>query len=97
MFDLKGSTVNREVKITKKIKNTSTLKDLNLQYIKKHQAALNNDFIKFSKADLDSINNQLKRDLTMLQKFRLMDYSLLFAIERVDPAVIRPEVAEVPA
>jgi 1-phosphatidylinositol-4-phosphate 5-kinase len=30
VFDLKGSVVNREVKMTKKLKNTSTLKDLNL-------------------------------------------------------------------
>ena len=35
VFDLKGSVVNREVKMTKKLKPTSTLKDLNMQYIKK--------------------------------------------------------------
>jgi len=36
IFDLKGSIINREVTITKKTTNTSTLKDLNLQRIKKH-------------------------------------------------------------
>lgn len=30
VYDLKGSKVNRKVNITKKIKDTSTLKDLNL-------------------------------------------------------------------
>jgi 1-phosphatidylinositol-4-phosphate 5-kinase len=30
IFDLKGSVINREVKMTKHLKNTSTLKDLNL-------------------------------------------------------------------
>ena len=30
VFDLKGSIINREVKMTKKLKNTATLKDLNL-------------------------------------------------------------------
>lgn len=35
IFDLKGSMVNREVKWSRKLKNTSTLKDINLQKIKK--------------------------------------------------------------
>jgi hypothetical protein len=30
VFDLKGSVINRDVKYHKKLKNTSTLKDLNL-------------------------------------------------------------------
>lgn len=30
IFDLKGSMINREVRITKHVKNTSTLKDINL-------------------------------------------------------------------
>ena len=33
IFDLKGSSINREVKITSEIKNTSTLKDENLKLI----------------------------------------------------------------
>ena len=47
IFDLKGSVVNRQVKMTKKLKNTSTLKDLNLQIIKKKQSIMENDFLKF--------------------------------------------------
>lgn len=35
IFDLKGSMINRNVVITEKTKNTSTLKDVNLQRIKK--------------------------------------------------------------
>lgn len=31
VFDLKGSTFNREAKMNKDIKNTSTLKDVNLE------------------------------------------------------------------
>jgi hypothetical protein len=31
VFDLKGSVINRHVKITKNTKNTSTLKDQNFQ------------------------------------------------------------------
>lgn len=47
IFDLKGSVVNRQVKMTKKLKNTSTLKDLNLQLIKKKESIMENDFLKF--------------------------------------------------
>lgn len=35
IYDLKGSIINRSVKITSRTKNTSTLKDVNLQLIKK--------------------------------------------------------------
>ena len=35
IFDLKGSIINRSVKITERTKPTSTLKDVNLQLIKK--------------------------------------------------------------
>ena len=34
VFDLKGSIINRQVRITPQIKKTSTLKDVNLQKIK---------------------------------------------------------------
>jgi 1-phosphatidylinositol-4-phosphate 5-kinase len=37
IFDLKGSIINRSVRITEKTKNTSTLKDVNLQLIKKQR------------------------------------------------------------
>jgi len=81
VFDLKGSMVNREVKITSKTKNTSTLKDLNLQMIKRKNQTIGNDFIKFSKADIVHLNQQIEKDICMLMKYNLMDYSLLFAVE----------------
>merc|ERR1719329_915596 len=55
VFDLKGSVINREVKITKKIKNTSTLKDVNLQRVKRDKQQKIEDFIKFKRSDIDKI------------------------------------------
>lgn len=83
VFDLKGSVINRDVKLTKKHKNTSTLKDLNLQRIKKENQLINNDFIKFKPDDIDQIKEQIRKDVELFKKFNLMDYSLLFAIEKV--------------
>lgn len=48
VFDLKGSVINREVTKTKGLKNTSTLKDLNLQKIKKGLQRNRIDMIKFN-------------------------------------------------
>ena len=83
VFDLKGSVVNRVVKIKKSTKNTSTLKDLNLKIIKRKQQFLNNDFIRFKRKDIDNINEQIKKDVELFKQFNLMDYSLLLAIEIV--------------
>ena len=47
IFDLKGSIINRSVKITAKTKNTSTLKDVNLQLIKKQRQSENYNFMMF--------------------------------------------------
>lgn len=69
--------------MTKKIKNTSTLKDLNLQKIKKQNQLINNDFIKFKPDDIEQIKDQIKKDVELFKRFNLMDYSLLFAIEKV--------------
>jgi len=85
VFDLKGSIINREVQITKATKNTSTLKDVNLQIIKKKQQFYKNDFLKFKKEDIDLINLEIKKAVDLFQKFSLMDYSLLLAIEKVVP------------
>ena len=84
VFDLKGSVVNREVTITKSTKNTTTLKDLNLQIIKKKQQFLNNDIIKFKRKDIELINDQLKKDVELFKQFNIMDYSLLLAIEKIE-------------
>lgn len=47
IFDLKGSIVNRFVPHSNKLKNTSTLKDVNLKTIKNKMRDKKNDFIKF--------------------------------------------------
>jgi hypothetical protein len=55
VFDLKGSMINRHVKITPKIKNTSTLKDLNLLEKKKEYQNENTDILKFKLKDIELI------------------------------------------
>jgi len=55
VFDLKGSVVNREVKITPQTKNTSTLKDLNFKQINKQYASKGIDFLKFQREDINMI------------------------------------------
>ena len=86
VFDLKGSIINRQVKITPKIKATSTLKDVNLQRIKQEKLSDRIDFLKFNKADIERINKMVEKDTLLMQEFKLMDYSLLFAIEKIPRA-----------
>lgn len=76
VFDLKGSYINREVK-GKNLKNTATLKDLNLLELKKQKFIL-----RFKKRDRFSLNDTLIKDVELLQYHNIMDYSLLFAIEK---------------
>jgi hypothetical protein len=59
VFDLKGSMINRYVKITKKYKPTSTLKDMNFLDNKKEYKNLNTDFLKFESDDIKLINKQI--------------------------------------
>jgi len=82
VYDLKGSMIKREVKAKEKptifegnFKNTDCLKDLNLKNLLKELVAL-----KFSKNDKDEILEKLRKDVTLLSQFNLMDYSLLFVI-----------------
>jgi len=76
MFDLKGSLVNRESKMEKNHKPSSTLKDINLLEIKK-----NENILKFNLADSQSIINTIRKDVPVLKEGNIMDYSLLLAIE----------------
>mmetsp|Transcript_10317 Transcript_10317/g.15780 ORF Transcript_10317/g.15780 Transcript_10317/m.15780 type:complete len:122 (-) Transcript_10317:429-794(-) len=57
VFDLKGSRINREVRITPATKSTSTLKDLNLQKIKKEYQGKAIDFLRFRKEDITLIKD----------------------------------------
>mmetsp|Transcript_41115 Transcript_41115/g.62483 ORF Transcript_41115/g.62483 Transcript_41115/m.62483 type:complete len:159 (+) Transcript_41115:395-871(+) len=74
--------VNRKVKITKDTKPTSTLKDLNLLEIKTQYKNKEIDFLHFKEQDLERIGKQIRIDIELLKKFKLMDYSLLFVVER---------------
>jgi hypothetical protein len=76
MFDLKGSLINRESKMTKNHKPSSTLKDINLLEIKK-----NINLLKFSIEDAENIMNTIKKDVPILTGGNIMDFSLLLAIE----------------
>jgi 1-phosphatidylinositol-4-phosphate 5-kinase len=99
IYDLKGSVINRERKWDKKLKNTSTLKDLNLIRIRKQNEAINYDFLKFTKPDISMINEMLRKDVELLKKYNLMDYSLLLCVEHVeseDPDTLSPEEGESP-
>lgn len=49
--------INRHVKITPKIKNTSTLKDLNLLEKKKEYQNENTDILKFQLKDIELIKS----------------------------------------
>jgi hypothetical protein len=79
VFDLKGSFINREVR-GKNLKNTATLKDINLLNICKDKWML-----RFTQADILEINHILEKDSMLLRAHNVMDYSLLFAVE-LNPA-----------
>jgi 1-phosphatidylinositol-4-phosphate 5-kinase len=76
VFDLKGSFIHREVD-EKNLKPTATLKDINLLNACKKKILL-----KFKKEDQITIMENLERDAEMLRSHNIMDYSLLFAIEK---------------
>jgi hypothetical protein len=78
IFDLKGSTVDRVV--TGKTKNLTTLKDINFLIAKKRFKNLTELDKRTSKRLVAAMRN----DVEFLRQQRLMDYSLLLAIEKTD-------------
>jgi len=77
IFDLKGSLINRETKVDmNKFKPSTTLKDINLLGIRKRE-----NILKFSAIDMVNIMDILEKDVQILRKASIMDYSLLLAIE----------------
>lgn len=76
IFDLKGSLVNRESKMKRDHKPSSTLKDINLLEIKK-----SHNLLKFTNADKKKIMSMIQKDVPLLKSGNIMDYSLLLAIE----------------
>lgn len=77
IFDLKGSTVSREVKIDSKTKNSTTLKDTNYLKIQKEHELFN-----LMEDDNIKMNSILKADVKFLQDQGIMDFSLLLSAER---------------
>lgn len=61
VFDLKGSFINREVK-GKNLKNTATLKDINLLNICKEKMVL-----RFTEADTEEIIRYMEKDAKLLE------------------------------
>lgn len=79
-YDLKGSTFKRKASKAERAKETPTLKDLD--FLNDHPEGL---FL-----ELDTYNaamRTIQRDCRVLQSFKIMDYSLLVAIHKVEEAV----------
>ena len=77
IYDLKGSTSkNRNEKVNEDwVKNTYCLKDHNLMNILKKEI-----LIKFNQTEIKGVLKRMARDLNVLSKLNLMDYSMLFCI-----------------
>ena len=72
-FDLKGSTVGREFKEEELAKNPrATLKDLN--WLRR------NNHLEFGPMKKRLFIEQMERDVVLLQKLKIMDYSLLVGV-----------------
>lgn len=80
VFDLKGSSFNREVQ-----RKATTLKDTN--YI--HLQRSNQLKLKLSKGEWQLLTDQLERDSVFLRNLMIMDYSLLLAVTQAETAPAR--------
>ena len=79
VFDLKGSTVDRRVKMTRSTSRQKTLKDENLLCL---QSRTRNGLVEMFQSDRAFVLAQLKRDTQFLRDLNIMDYSLLLCIEK---------------
>eukprot|EP00347_Sterkiella_histriomuscorum_P009160 403342290 len=75
-FDLKGSLFNRKVK-GKNHERGTVLKDLNL-----FQQCQEHIFLRFSRDDRRALLDLMEDDIKFLSQHKLMDYSLLFCVEK---------------
>ena len=75
VFDLKGSIINRKVE-DHHITAGGTLKDVNLLDLKRKEI-----FLRFQRRDKVKIMRQIHLDINFMQKFMIMDYSLLLIVE----------------
>lgn len=77
MFDLKGSTIGRDFREEDLVENPrATLKDLNWLRRNRH--------LNFGPMKREVFMAQLRRDVALLQRLKLMDYSLLVGIHDVE-------------
>jgi 1-phosphatidylinositol-4-phosphate 5-kinase len=77
MFDLKGSTVGRDFREQDLVEHPrATLKDLN--WLRRHR------HLELGPMKKEVFIAQLKRDVTLLQQLKIMDYSLLVGIHDLE-------------
>lgn len=76
-FDLKGSTYNREASPPELAKTKPTLKDLDFMKYYPNGLYLN-------KNDYKSLIDTLKSDVSVLENYKIMDYSLLMAVRKIN-------------
>jgi len=75
-FDLKGSTFNRKASKKEREKSSPTYKDLDLMEILPNGLELDYEIY-------EAIRQTIKRDIRVLNSFKIMDYSLLIGIHNV--------------
>jgi hypothetical protein len=83
IYDMKGSTVQRE----EKNPQASVLKDIN--YFRS-----NDCFIYLSKANKTALVDQITKDIDMLRRHNIMDYSLLLGVGKSKRVPRRKELYE---
>jgi len=81
VFDIKGSIVKRDVPMKLDTKKTATLKDVNFLKLTNENPRL----VNFLKGDITKLNDVLRSDVFFLRSHGVMDFSLLFAIEKFVP------------
>ena len=79
VFDLKGSTVDRKVRVAQDSTGLKTLKDEN--FIRLHQKAGKDGLLQMFESERAFVQQQLKLDAAFLRNNNIMDYSLLLCIE----------------
>ena len=85
MFDLKGSTVQRNTKNVQNWKKYQVLKDMDYQWL----TQIERNLINFNQSDIKEIKTNMENDILFYKRLSLMDYSLLFIIvdypNNIDP------------
>lgn len=74
-FDLKGSMVNRIVRGTD-FSGSTTLKDRNLMNLNGERI-----WLRFKGTDIQKINEAMREDVKLLQRYNMMDYSVLLCVQ----------------